>query len=175
MYGSWDIVLSSGVGIVRDLRLIDMLMTNEQVEARLSSPDNLANRLASLRNPPKKADLVDLGIPTPSRFKDSDNVLPFMPPSVDTLVEKIDEKINLRLAEEGATGVLLDSITQLRQRLNEVESPAQLSKIASDMGKIVIGINRNETDKKMANFNQVIVFKPMMMTENHYESVRANE
>ena len=148
-------------------------MTNEQVESRLNSPDNLTNRLAALRNPAKKADLVDLGIPSVSR--NDTNILPFMPPSVDTLVEKIDEKINLRLAEEGATGVLLDSITQLRQRLNEVESPAQLSKIASDMGKIVIGINRNETDKKTASFNQVIVFKPMMMTENHYESVRANE
>ena len=151
-----------------------MLMTNEQVESRLNSPDNLTNRLAALRNPAKRADLTDLGIPSVSRSSET-NILPFMPPSVDTLVEKIDEKINLRLAEEGATGVLLDSITQLRQRLNEVESPAQLSKIASDMGKIVIGINRNETDKKTASFNQVIVFKPMMMTENHYESVRANE
>ena len=150
-----------------------MLMTDEQVNSRLSSPDNLMNRLAALRNPSKDMNLESLGIPKLSRS--SDNVLPFMPPSVDSLVENIEEKVNLRLAEEGATGVLLDSITALRQRLNEVESPAQLSKIAGEMGKIVIGINRNDQDKKVNNFNQVIVFKPMMMTENHYEAVRAIE
>ena len=151
-----------------------MLMTNEQVEQRLSSPDNLMNRLAALRNPSKDMNLESLGIPKVSRFN-NDNVLPFMPPSVDSLVENIEEKVNLRLAEEGATGVLLDSITALRNRLNEVESPAQLSKIAGEMGKIVIGINRNDQEKKVNNFNQVIVFKPMMMTENHYEAVRSIE
>lgn len=134
------------------------------------------NRLAALRNPATHVGLESLGLPGKgSRIHNTDNVLPFMPPSVDTLVENIEEKINLRLAEEGATGVLLDSITQLRLRLNEVESPAQLSKIAADMGKIVIGINRNETDKKVNQFNQVIVYKPIMTTETHYESVRSIE
>jgi len=155
-----------------------MLMTNEQVEQRLSSPDNLTNRLAALRNPnvgTAKNGLSDFGIPNVSRLKNTDNVLPFMPPSVESLVENIKEKINLRLAEEGATGVLLDSISQLRQRLHEVESPNQLSKIASDMGKIVIGINRSESDKKVNNFNQLIVYKPIMTNETHYESVKAIE
>lgn len=131
------------------------------------------NRLALLRNP-VKTDLSDLGLPI-RESRNETNVLPFMPPSVDSLVENIEEKINLRLAEEGATGVLLDSITQLRLRLNEVESPNQLSKIASDMGKIVIGINRNETDKKVNNFNQVIVYKPIMTSETYYDSVRSIE
>ena len=164
-----DIVPAVGVGV----GIIKMLMTDSEVESRLSSPDNLMNRLALLRGT-ANVGLESIGLPA-KESRCSDNVLPFIPPSVDSLVEGIEEKINLRLAEEGATGVLLDSITQLRLRLNEVDSPSQLSKIASDMGKIVIGINRNETDKKVNNFNQVIVYKPIMHTEMTYESVRAIE
>lgn len=141
-----------------------MILQNDEIEARLSSPENLLNRLAKLttRSPVSIPEVID------SSENLSDSV-----PSVADLVDNLENKLTGGKAYTNALNVLAESTELLRSRIGEVRKPEKLSKIASDMSRIVNGFN--EKNNKNSNNNTVIVYKPVVNNESHYETVYANE
>lgn len=145
-----------------------MLLSDEQVDARLGSLDNLFNRLhgSGLGN-----GLVNNTYLPEKPSRSGPVELPSLPPSIDSLIDTAEEKIKLAHANTAALDILNGSLAELKLRLCEVESPKDLSRIATDMGKL---INGNNQDKKSGNnMNQVIIYKPVMSTENRYETIVA--
>ena len=145
-----------------------MLMSDDQVSARLGSLDNLFNRLHGSSNK-NEAEIVTNLPANLSRYGD-DIEIPSLPPSIDSLVDGMEEKLKIAQVNNAALDILNGSLIELKARLCEVESPKDLSRIATDMGKI---INGGKENKQAGNINQVIIYKPAMSSEHHYETIVA--
>lgn len=148
-----------------------MLLSQEEVDARLSSPLNLINRLS--RSGTRSNEMSLFGIPS-NRVNQEPAAILSVPPSIDTLIDNVASRINIGVAKESALSLMVDSMSQLKQRLPEVEKARDLSSIASDMHRIVSSINQNK-ESGSRNQNQIIIYKPVIMNESHYEVVHANE
>ena len=143
-----------------------MILDSNEIDARVSSPLNLMNRLRALSGIPSIPDNIQNGI----IHRKEETTIPSIP-SVDDLVESVDDKINKGKAVSGAKAVMAESINRLRQRLIEVDNPVQLSKIATDMHKIV----NAEVENRKPNNAPIVIWKPEMHQENHYETVVVSE
>lgn len=156
-----------------------MLMNDSEIEQRLNSPDNLINRLRSRLNggftglelvtqtskDNAVAELVD---------KSSSAGIDF--PDVTDLVENADDKIRASLIQTTASEVLIDTLENLKYRLGEADNPTQLSKIAADMSKVIASIKQSTKVDNNLNVNQqVIIYKPVMHTEAHYDAIQVSE
>lgn len=144
-----------------------MILEDNEVEARLSSPLNLLNRMRALTEVESlvKPVLIPEVVNENGEFDDA--------PSISDLVDNFENKIAGGKAYTNALGVLGESVQMLRAKLHEVEEPKQLSRIASEMSKIVNGFNEQNKNKNMTP--TVIVYKPVVNNEQHYETVYANE
>jgi len=157
-----------------------MILEANEADARLNNPDNLINQLRSRMS----AGIVSsrnnimpfVGL---SSIPAKDNVIVSLPPSIDNLIDDVEQKLidaeqNKKLSsiKTSAVAVLDQALTNLQSRLHEVERPKDLAKIATDMSRI---INDSDDKGKVNNFNQVIVWKPMVANENHYETIRVHE
>lgn len=89
----------------------------------------------------------------------------------DGLREKVTEtKIND--AHDLALDAMVSSLTKLGGKMEEVEDPMKLAKIASEMSKITANIKPK--DAPSATNVQVVLFAPnRMKRENEYESIPA--
>jgi len=139
-----------------------MILDANEIDARVSSPLNLMNRLRSITTVPS--------IPVEVQYDKSPTEIVSIP-GVDELVESVDDKINKASALSGAKALMAETISRLRQRLIEVDSPVQLSRIATDMHKIV----NAEVENHKPNLAPIVIWKPEMHNENHYETVVVSE
>lgn len=151
-----------------------MILEQDEAEDRLNSSDNLLNklRLATTSDRGVRKDFAEMyGI------REAEVVNPVLPPSAEELVGSLEDKIQLGLAYAGATNVLNESIAMLSRNLPNVDptKPALLARIAVDMNRIVTGINEVRNGGKNQSSTQVIIYRPVMMNENHYETVHAHE
>ena len=158
-----------------------MIMNTNEVNDRLSSPDNLINRLGLLtgRIQPGKADISTF---TGESHRENVKVPEIMSmptpegvPSIDDLMDNVENKLNQNLAKKGALGVLVNSITELNSRLSEVDKPESLSKIAKEMSSVVNSLNEAEAEKSVRTQAQIIIWKPMVIEQTNYEVIVANE
>lgn len=133
-----------------------MILNDTEVNERLASPLNLINRLKSEMN---KGNAMDT----------------FMPPSVDDLIENVEDKLKLGSAHNRAISVLDDCVSALAGRIHEVDKAKDLSRIATDMSKVVNSIDeiRNGRDKKGGS--NLVIWQPIIMTETHYEVIQVRE
>ena len=138
-----------------------MLLTEEEVNHRLSSPLNLINKIN------KKEEARELEIFNP-RLNNN-------PPSIDELIENADDKIKIAATASKALTVLEESVTMIGNRLNEVEKVRDLSKVARDMSTIVGTIDEIKNSRAGITKNQLVIWQPIIMTENHYEVIHVNE
>lgn len=148
-----------------------MILDKNEIDERLASPNNLLNRLRMLTGGNKK-DIVS--IPR-AVFNDSKSAEthPSLPPDIDKLVEDVEDKVNTAKCYSSAKSVLAISLESLKSRIIEVDSPAQLSKIALDMGRIVSDFDANKnasTDRTIP-----IIYRPVIMTENNFQTIMVNE
>lgn len=170
-----------------------MLLNDTELEARLNSTDNLINRLR--RSAPAKTELVNPsrsgGIETdrelssflsvlngnhhkPSRSQDYE--IPSLPPNSSDLIENLEDKIKTAQVNHKALSVLDESLDLLRVKLDEVQNAKDLSRIATDMEKILNGSRISERESNRSSSGAgVIIYKPIMVNENHYESLAVNE
>lgn len=152
-----------------------MLMTNEEINSRLNSSDNLINKLKSLINGDHhKSSIIDVTPTTPTVNSPSNKDEASEIPAVSELIENAQDKIKIALAQTKALDVLNNTLDELSLRVVEAEGPKDLSRIASDMSKIVTGI-RTAENKKDVPTSQVIIYKPVMALESHYQTVVVNE
>lgn len=153
-----------------------MLMDLIEIEQRLNSPNNLMNVLAAktvMSTSVIPANTAEETI-SPEALREIDAILGNDgSPSVDDLVPDALDKIQVNLAQSKALSVLNDSLDQLKLRLVEVEKPKELSRIASDMGKIINSFTDKNEDKKRGG--NVIIYKPAVAELSNYSVVRVNE
>jgi hypothetical protein len=144
-----------------------MLLTDDDVDVRLSSPLNLVNRLERLGG--KKTTGMELFIPGPT---DQNQLIEPSSDSTDPIDELVDEKkIKQALVKSLALNVQHDALMQLQMRLGEIGKVKDLSSIASEMNKILV----EDSKKQIANHNQILIYKPMINDVSHYDTVVVRE
>ena len=154
-----------------------MILDKEEIDSRLSSPLNLLNRLkriTSVENRvisiPKSVEDRETEISS-SRFQQSD--IPELPPSVDELVDNLSDKLATAKCHNGAKEVLASAIEGLKLRVFEVDDPVKLSRIATDMGKIVNGFD--ESKRSAPSTTIPIIYRPIMLNESSFQIIQVNE
>lgn len=159
-----------------------MLMNKDEMDKRLSSPDNLLNRLRSVGVKDvvvnKVVDIhnskgtIDIFTgPSPSSEGD-DNI--FTPPSIDDLIEDADNKIEVGEAHNGALRVRNKAIRMLEDLLPLEQSSTKVSRIASEMSRIASEIRGEVLEAKTANVVPII-FKPMFIEEASFNVIHVND
>ena len=175
-----------------------MILTDEEVEDRLASKDNLVNRLAVLRIdpggrrpgntniPPLVKELI-VSIDTEETDKEVAESFGISQVSVSAMKRGLtgggnNASFDPKLAEAGkknkkidtahdaALDCLVDSLNLLKPKLKEVVKPKDLSKIVSDMSKTVSNLKKNDEDAEKGRI-QVVVFAPTQKTETHYNTI----
>lgn len=161
-----------------------MLMTDLEINERLISPENLLNRLhkstnRSISNLPI-IDIIKVSIPSlPSNDTETKTAKSEVSPAnreltIDDLIDSVETKINIGKAHTSAIDVLNHTLDTLRMRLNETETPEKLSRIASDMSKIITNSTSSKKEDEMAK-TQVIIWKPMMIAIDDMNVIHAND
>ena len=127
-----------------------MLLTDEEIQERISSPMNLLNRLRSATKPQIPS------LPTPS----SQDIIP-----------DLDDKLGMNDARKTAAKILSLSLKELEQRIPDIQKPEKLAQIAVEMNKV---ITANENKDKAAT-SQIIVYAPQVVQESHFETISLKE
>lgn len=122
-----------------------MLLTDEEIQERLSSPLNLLNRLRQAA--------------TPSH-------IPSLPPTTKDLGLDVESKIAVGKLRENAAEIMALSLAQLKSRIPDIQKPESLARIAGEMNKVVQ--SRADEDKKQS---QIIVYAPQVIQENHFQEL----
>lgn len=167
-----------------------MLISDLDLEERIKSPDNLINSLRARLEGESKA--VSVRIPEVLPFKpthattarnisapavfDTSMGLDNSFPALDDLVSNPADKIKMGLAKTSAAEVLVDTLNHLKSKIEDEQSPLSLSRIATDMSKVISSIEASGKGKTDINIGQqIIVYRPAIATENNYESVYVND
>lgn len=134
-----------------------MILNEEEAIARFESPLNLLNRLKS-------------GL---SRHK-SPSVIPSIPPAASEIIEDLEEKLKSGGLKSKAAGIMSDCLDELRNRISEVDRPAQLAQVAETMNKIITSEDKNKKDSDTSR-PQYIIYSPTFISEEHFDTVYAKE
>lgn len=140
-----------------------MILNEAEMNARLDSEDNIVNRFRKL------TDAAVVSIPSYEQVSERYNETV---PSINDLVTDVDDKINQSKGISNAKTLLAMSTQKLISRLDEVDKPTDLARIASDMNKIV---NGSESSKDKRTQNNIVIYRPVQNDINHYETVIAVE
>ena len=148
-----------------------MLLKDEEVTARLESPNNLLNRLNRITarndNPmsifkPSTSE-VEISAVLGGESIETDDI--------DKLVEDNAKKIKMGIVKARALDVLHDALGELGNRLSETAKVRDLATIAKDMNSILTA-----EDNKKNNINQqVVIYKPVVNDISKYETLVVNE
>lgn len=133
-----------------------MIMTNDEISARLDSPLNLINRLKELEV--KVPEIVSLPV-----AKQQSKVAVVGLPSIEDLIDNPEDRIKLAGIKTRATDALSSTVELIAARVADTEKPEKLSKIATDMMKVIDTING---DRRESHANRpIVVFTPMLVSE----------
>lgn len=141
-----------------------MLMNKEEAESRLASPDNLMNRL---RLSTSRNHNTPFGLPV----IDVKSTPVTVPPKIEDLVDGIEDKLKFNGIKGKALDVLDRSLDELNRRVSEVENVAKLSGVIDTMNRVINGSSENARKTP----EQLIVWQPIMIQENHYETIHVSE
>jgi hypothetical protein len=129
-----------------------MLLSDEEIEERLTSPNNLLNRLREATTPK---------LPLPGANN--------MPPTSKDLDIDIDAKLAATLIRDKAAVIMASALDELKHRMPDVQKPEKLAAIAAEMNKVLT--SRQDQDKVKPS--QIIVYAPAVISENHFETILA--
>lgn len=135
-----------------------MILSEAEINERMNSPLNLLNRLKAVTSKPNSG-AMDI----------------FMPPRIDDLIESAEDKIRLASSRTKALEVIDDAVKALHQRLDEVDKPKDLSKIATDMARVVSTVNDVKNGNNNNSGKQLVIWQPVIVQENHYETITVND
>jgi len=123
-----------------------MLLTDDDIQERLSSPLNLMNRL---------------------RQAATATHIPSLPsPTTKDIGLDVEGKIATTKLRENAAEIMALSLAELKQRIPDIQKPEKLAQISNEMNKILQ--SRPDDDKKAA---QIIVYAPQVIQENHFQEL----
>jgi hypothetical protein len=124
-----------------------MILEDEEIQERIESPLNLLNRL---RSTTKKAESPSL----PS-------------PNSKEIIDDLDEKIKYGAVRGQAAAIMSSALTELQQRIPDVQKPEKLAQIAAEMNKVLI--SRQDQDKQLPG--QLIIYAPRIVDETHFNTI----
>lgn len=158
-----------------------MILTQAEVDNRLSSPNNLINQLRTRLNSAGRINSIiqnseNIRIPEIVKSSETSRNQKFTSdefiPNLDELIPDSNDKLAIGLAKTKAVNVMNSSLDELQTRIGDVDSPKQLATIAKDMSSIINGLTP-EGDGLIKN--QVIIYKPIVVNESHYETIAVLE
>lgn len=136
-----------------------MILNETEVKERLESPSNLLNRLKA-------------GLSSTNPHRKSQINIPSIPPTVDKIVDDLEEKLKYGSLKSKASAIMSDAMDSLREKLGEVK-PEKLATIAEQMNKIVsTQLDKNKDDD---NKPQIIMYAPTFLKEEHFETIYVRE
>lgn len=170
-----------------------MLLKSLEVDDRLASTDNLINRLrhsqvSSLRKVIDVTPVVDesdlakhklsereLAVIERVLEEDSDSVpaQKATEPNLNDLIPDAVDKIKISLAQNTAIDLVQDSLNQLRLRIEEVDKPEKLGRIAADASKVYTNLRPKEDNAPVRG--SVIIYKPVVADISNYQIIKAAE
>ena len=138
-----------------------MILEESEVLERFESPLNLLNRL---KNNLSKKTVDSNGRPQ--------NIIPFLPPTTDQIIEDVEDKLKHGGLKSKAAAIMSDAMDELHKRLPEVQRPEKLASIAAEMNKVIGDKVKDPEDTKHA---QIIIYAPQHRSETHFEVITVNE
>lgn len=166
-----------------------MLMNNSEIDSRLTSTDNLLNRMRlapsfKSSDPVRAMELFtgsdDIksashmhGMNTSSRNGPAQvQGLPEPEVTTDELARRVEDEIKIGLIKNSARAVIGDSLSLLQQRLQEVDKPEKFARIAADMGKVIESFTPKNEQVQRGN---IVIYRPVVNHISSYQVVHANE
>ena len=168
-----------------------MLVTNESADRKLSSSNNLINRLrnGSLNSKPKNA--MSLFI-APAQQSIQSSVISAVPkvinpfekplvpviakqenPSVEHLLEEVDVQVKLGLAHNKALDVLTKAVNRLEVEVDSI-SINKLPQVITATSKVVEGIRKERLERDKIGKDKEVhyhFYTPQQKTLNDYEVI----
>lgn len=129
-----------------------MLLSDEDVQERLSSPNNLLNRLRAASLPAPV-----IGMPAA------------IPPTTKDLDIDIDDKLAATKIRSKAAAIMGAALDELKVRIQDVSKPEKLAAIAADMNKVLVASKDQDKNK----VSQIIVYAPQVISETHFDTIVA--
>lgn len=149
-----------------------MILSEKKAIARLSSPDNLMNRLNSLSRKSPRSGAMSLFVPSARKIESPATPIPtkkeeaFNPfanktlvpvaveiaeaaPTLDTLISNGDQQVELALAHDRALHVLNKSLNALSAKIDDVKAE-RLPSVVSAASKVVTDIRRERLEAAKA-------------------------
>lgn len=129
-----------------------MLLSDEEIQERLESPLNLLNRLKQVSTP-KPA------------------TIPCLPPKTEDLDLDVEGEVAVTQLRGKAARIMGRALTALEGRVQDIEKPERLARIAAEMHKVVA----NTDDPNKARASQIIVYAPQVINESHFQEITLKE
>lgn len=130
-----------------------MLITQDELAARIESPDNLINRLRSSLSSRKST------------------VIPSLPPSSSDIIDDLESKIKVNSIKSKAQGIMVSAMDELATRVAEVDKPEKLASIAKSMSEIVDNVEGKNKGKNENIIGQIIIYSPQVVKESEFETI----
>ncbi len=126
-----------------------MILSDEEIQERLESPLNLLNRLKTATSPR----------------------IPCLPPKTEDLDLDVEEKVAISQLRNKAAAIMSMSLDGLKARIQDVEKPERLARIAAEMHKVVA----SQEEKDNNRTPQIIVYAPQVIQESHFQEITLRE
>jgi hypothetical protein len=130
-----------------------MLLSDEEIQERLESPLNLLNRLKSITTPNPAA------------------TIPCLPPKTEDLNLDVEGEVAVSQLRGKAARIMGRALNALEGRVQDIEKPERLARIAAEMHKVVA----NTEDPNKAKTSQIIVYAPQIIQESHFQELTLKE
>lgn len=130
-----------------------MLLTDEEIQERLESPLNLLNRLRTVSTPKNPV------------------AVPCLPPKTEDLDLDVEGEVAVSTLRSKAARIMGKALTSLEGRVQDIEKPERLARIAAEMHKVVA----NTDDPNKTKAAQIIVYAPQVIQESHFQEITLKE
>jgi len=104
-----------------------MILNETEVTERMNSPINLLNRLRTITNKHTK-----------------ENQIVSIPPTATEVILDLEDKLAYGSIKSKAAGIMIAAMDELKSKIQEVQKPEQLARVAESMSKIVNAENENK-------------------------------
>lgn len=154
-----------------------MLMNATDIKDRINSPSNLINRLDSIRGSSSKSSGMNIfGV---GEKESSAVIIPEIVGDINReeisqeVIDAVEDELKLGLVKSSARAVLGKTLDLLSERLPDVDKPKDLSRIATDMSRIIDTFTPK--DENQGFKQQVIIYRPAVNHIGTYQEMHVNE
>ena len=164
-----------------------MILSDDEVLKRLSSPSNLMNKLKNL-SPKPKSNAMDLfirpkidepkpSVPAATQPKPTDTTVPQdKTATLDTIIQNPQSQIELGLAHNKSISLLNRSIDLLSEKLDDV-LPSRLPSVISATAKVVESIRKERAEASKSNRDREVhyhFYTPQQRKLEEFEVIDVN-